>query len=258
MPSCYLCGYPGAEHPLNLGKEFTGHPLARSPLSDRLCDRCNDTATPGARFQYAWYWNTEKNKGEGAWSKIFTRNTSWLLLNPRDLTDPRNRPYLGPVRDEGKGAAHELINMPGWVDIRAFLLDPPEPPFEVAIADSGQKHILFLSEPAHDRDHFPVQFELAKVWVERAKFAALLEAIETLLGTGFSKTEIQSDSPRIDRLVAHFEAWERMGRAIAPWRGTPLLAIALKCAQYPEKEEPKPLEETSAPVDAPAQQLTLF
>ncbi|MFQ3637876.1 MAG: hypothetical protein SNJ57_18790 [Cyanobacteriota bacterium] len=235
---CYLCARP-ASRPLSLKNSFTSHSACRVPGSDRMCDRCDRVIN--GDWQIVWYFNAEKEhpktKQKGLWSKSFTRNFSWLfhgdrLLHPQ-IGDPEEHFSVGSdgsaKKPETLAVASDLLTRRR---IRDVLLNPPQPPFTLAIAESGQKHILPWAQEALDRDRFPVQFELDTLYVDRAEFTALLSAYESLMALGFSKTEIDAGDYRSDRLVAAMSQgfWEAEG-AIAPRRETRTLGLLSFVAQ---------------------------
>lgn len=252
--TCHLCGYHDAPHPLILGEAFTARSQCRAPWSDRMCDRCHATATPGGIYTRVWL---ATDKADKPWSLTFTRSTSWLLRNPRDLTDPTNEPWIGPVRDEGKGSYPELLNRPRLTRIREWLLSPPKPPFAIAVATSGQKHVLPFTLTADSRDYFPVQFETSEVWVDRSVFAELLGKIEGLLAAGWSKDEVRSwQQQRTDRSVEAIALWFAHGTELGAIAPSPLFQLACHVAQRPELI----IEEKSKTVPEPTVtgQLSLF
>jgi CRISPR type IV-associated protein Csf1 len=106
------------------------------------------------------------------------------------------------------------------------LVNPPEPPFTIAIAESGQKHILPWAREAQSRDYFPVQFELDSLWVQRSQWLDLLQAFEELMGMGFSKTEIVSGEYRPDRLMPVLSSYQQWDGIVQAWRGTRLIDLA--------------------------------
>lgn len=211
MPNCYLCGSSPANKPLKLSTSFTDHPAARCPTSNRMCDRCA-WAIP----LRCWYWNPNQKK----WSKLFSRNWSWLL----SVND--SWPKFGSERSEGKDTLPVVTGLPTRALIRQWLMEPPEPPFTIAIAESGQKHILPWAVKAQSREFYPVMFEKDLLYINRASFCQLLSTYERLMALGFSKTEIDSGDYRSDRLISAVGQgfWELEG-AIAQSRGTRLLQL---------------------------------
>lgn len=210
--SCYLCSRVPAANPLDLSKSFTNHSVARCPRSENLCDRCYGAIAGKEKQMY--YWNPNKNQ----WSKIWGRSLSRLYQGDKLLcpTIEGEREGLLVVKDLATREA-----------IRGWLLEPPSPPFTIAIAVSGQKHILPFAIQAEDRDRFPVQFETESLWVEREKFASLLQDYQALMALGFSKAEITSGDYRSDRLVAAIDSgFDSHEQAIASSRGSGLLLLA--------------------------------
>lgn len=210
--SCYLCGKVNAANSLDLPKSFTSHSLARSPFSTKLCDRCYGAIAGNQKQMY--YWNPNKNQ----WSKVWGRSLSRLYQGDKLLC-----PTIGGER-EGLLMVKDLATREA---IRGWLLNPPSPPFTIAIAVSGQKHILPFAIQAEDRDRFPVQFETESLWVDRNKFATLLHHYQALMALGFSKTEITSGDYRSDRLVAAINSdFSSHERVLACSRGSGLLLLA--------------------------------
>jgi len=137
------------------------------------------------------------------------------------------------MHTEGKDTLEIVSNLSTRNQIREWLCNPPEPPFTIAIAESGQKHILFLAQEAHDRDRFPIQFELDAMLIDRAEFLSTLNIYESLMALSFSKTEIDSGHYRSDRLLAYMAKWEPLEYAIAPHRGRRLLQLISHVAKNP-------------------------
>lgn len=119
--------------------------------------------------------------------------------------------------------------------MREILLSPPFPEL-AAVAESGQKHIVFRA-PRNPADVLAgwVQFEEQAVWVEPPELGRLLDLVEDLY-LGFSKSEIGSGSYAQHRIQRFgLEAWHELEAQIRPERGRSLLALALFLAQKREE-----------------------
>jgi len=125
---------------------------------------------------------------------------------------------------------------PSRPEIRELLLNPPDPPFVLCIAASGQKWVHIRSEIAYTRDNFPVQLEETRVNVNVEEFREVLGVIEQLY-TEFSKAEIESgeyNPIRINKFgIGRFEDLEEKARG---WRGSRLFSLAIFVAQKGDKE----------------------
>ena len=207
---CYLCGKPATKS-LKLKDSFTAHSVARVPTSDKMCDRCDWSIN-----LRCFYFNPNKQK----WGKLFSRNWSWLFQRDKLIA-----PKIEGTHTEGKDTLEIVSELPTRAQLREWLINPPEPPFTLAIAESGQKHILFLAQEAHNRDIFPVQFELDTLHLDRKKFTALVQNYEALMALDFSKSEIDSGDYRSDRLLKSFEQWESLEKQVAFFRGSRLFQL---------------------------------
>jgi CRISPR type IV-associated protein Csf1 len=172
-----------------------------------------------------------------------------------------------PLRNYSILATGDRLTHPTRPEIRALLLDPPEPPFVLCIAVSGQKHLHFRAQVAYDRDGFPVQYEETSVCVWRGTLKEWLALIESLYAV-FSKEEIRSGRYGQNRIRQFgISEFQKVEARLAPHRGTRLFDLAVFVAQKPEeipatapekkKEEEKPCITTSTPTTTP-QQPRLF
>lgn len=212
MHKCYLCGNP-ATKPLQLKDTFTSHNVCRVPTSNKMCDRCA-WCIPLRCFYY--------NEAKGKWSKLFSRNWSWFILGDKLVS-----PIIEGEHTEGKDTLPVVKNLATRIEIKEWLLNPPTPPFTIAIAESGQKHILHWAKVAQSQEVFPVQFELDTVFVTTDEFQPILAAYESLMKMDFSKIEIESgeySSARLMKVLGN-EEFEVYERAIASYRGTRLLQL---------------------------------
>jgi len=246
VSNCYLCGVSPAPHPLKLKVSFTAHNVAACPESDRLCDRCEYSINLRAN-----YWNEAKGK----YSLLFARTWSWLYQGAK---------LLSPVIEGEHDGFPVVKNLATRVEMRDWLLNPPDPPFTIAIAESGQKHILFLAKEGHSKEIFPVQFELDSVIIRREEFNQLLGAFEWLMGIGATKTEIITGEYKSAFLLTAIINPEFSDKEdiIARHRGKRLIDLASHVAQKPEIpiSQVPPKKEEEKPISSSPQvgQLSLF
>lgn len=214
MPNCYICGSANAVLPLVLKDSFTAHTRCRNIESKNLCQRCFDCVE--GKYKQCWYYHPTKEK----WSKLWGRNWSWLIC-----CDPKkSRPtfHESPHAD----GILEVRNLPTRVEIREWLISPPDPPFTICLADSGQKHTYPFSVESLSKDFFPVLFEETLIYVNRIEFSCLLGLVENLLEMGFSKTEIISGEYRSDKLAKVLLDFLPIETEVARFRGTDLFFLA--------------------------------
>lgn len=214
---CYLCGCEGASKPLALKSTFTGHNTAKSPESHQWCKRCEWSVNLRAK-----YFNPEKKKD----SILSGRNWSWLLQGNKIV-----KPVIhSENNNEGNNLEKEfprVSGLPTRIDIREWILNPPLPPFTIAIAESGQKHILYLAQEAYSQELFPVQFELTTVYVNRNEITELVETCESLMRLGATKTEISTGEYKSQFLAKNLIKYESLENKVKGYRGSTLLTLAL-------------------------------
>ncbi len=249
MVNCCLCGSIGDwQYSTNelLSKYFTSRTLCKCPDSSFVCDRCNWVLKGRV-----WFWNAAKNK----WSDLPVRGIT-VLYSKNELLFPR---LLEPRTERGK-TWPVIESLALRSQIREWLLSPPEPPFTIAITESGQKYVLPWAQEGLDRDFFPVQFELDSVWIHRAEFTDLLQHYESLMGLGFSKTEIDSGQYHSDRLMSAISTYGQHEAIVAPFRGSRLLALVSHVAQKPIAQEVNAIvqDEIINPETTKIGQLSLF
>lgn len=141
-------------------------------------------------------------------------------------------------------ATPEALRHPTRAELREILLSPPEPPFVICAAVSGQKWLHIKAQVAYSRDNYPVQLEDTIVIVQLDMLAKILEPMEELYTAGFRKSaykdmpgEIEDgayESWKIQKFG--IERWDELEAKIAPWRGTRIFRLALFVAQKKEEE----------------------
>jgi CRISPR type IV-associated protein Csf1 len=253
MSNCYLCGAENALHKLNLKDSFTAHSLAKCPHSDKLCDRCEYSIN-----LVCFYWNENKldkktKKPKPDWSKLFARNWSWLY---------QGKTLIAPVFNGEKEGFPIVENLPTRELIREWIINPPEPPFTIAIAESGQKHILFLAQEAQSKDLFPVLFELDILFIKRKEFTNLVNNFETLMGMGATKTEIVTGYYKSQFLLNNLTTYDEFESIISTIRGSRLLDL-ISYVAIAKKQEivEKPIKKEAVkqpPIKEFSTQLSLF
>lgn len=194
---------------------------------------------------------TDRDKARGSRSNSICQGCAFCLSH----LNLRNYSIL---------AGADGLRHPTRAEIRELLLEPPEPPFVLCIAVSGQKWLHFRAQVAYSCDGYPVQVEETRVCVERPILRQWLEEIE-LLYTVFSKEEIRTGRYGQNRIrefgLARFSAVEA---EIAPHRGTRLFDLAVFVAQKIETPAAAPAEKedsgctTISTPTIPPGQLQLF
>lgn len=192
--ACWLCGgqTDGAGWRRDfLPPTFTNHNLAAAPWSDTICCAC---AYLSSKASWEAYVAAHPEKGLKTGHAMSWRFYSHVF-------------------------AEDYHDCPTRVRWRTHLTEPPKPPFVFVFSESGQKHLIFRSAVAYDRDRYPLQFEDTRVWIERAGFAQLLEAFCALVTLGLSRDMVLTGrytSQALRRLpLADWRRWEEV---IAPWR----------------------------------------
>ena len=169
---------------------------------------------------------TDGNRARAPWSDVVCEHCAWALSYKSLL----NYSIL---------ATKEGLLHPSRAEVREVLLNPPEPPFVLCAATSGQRWLHFKGAIAHSKARFGVRFEDVPVWVAPESFRALLESIEELY-TAFTKAEIESGNYQVHRILRFgMKRWEELIERVAPHRKSGPFKLALFVAQREEQANGK-------------------
>jgi CRISPR type IV-associated protein Csf1 len=183
---CFYCGSPACV-PLKLSSSFVEWWSMAFPESKWICKGCE-------------WMLVEKRTIPGKDKLQKTRNYSWLI-------------------QEGKQTPYTKANKS---EIAAMLRTPPEPPWAFAIAESGQKHLLYktrvnvTNEPPHI-----VQLEGESVVYHPAELESrLLLARSVVAAVGHSRATVIDAGFAIQAGIELTESWQKVV-------GQPLTRLAL-------------------------------
>jgi hypothetical protein len=162
---CYYCGaccsgnFTAKKY---VKPTFTNRDIVKFPSSQFVCKNCVDSM-------------------ESKYPKI-------KLADGEERENQRVRQYCWVLtKDEKIAATKAHISF-----LRDTILNPPEPPFVICLADSGQKQILFRAPVAMDRDVFDVILEDDYISVDREELKQLLDLCKPLVAA-IGKVAIISD-----------------------------------------------------------------
>lgn len=128
------------------------------------------------------------------------------------------------------------LRHPTRAELRDILLNPPEPPFVLCIATSGQKWLHFKGEVSYSRNGYPVQLEETRVYVDTSQLEHVLVLVENLY-TVFSKKEILSGEYSQNRIKKFGLArFQRIEKQAATYRGQRLFELGVFVAQKREEK----------------------
>lgn len=140
-------------------------------------------------------------------------------------------------------ATANTIQHPTRAEWRAHLANPPEPPFVMCLAVSGQKHLTFKAPVNLEREHFTVLLEEREIFVSPDRIEQAVEAVEALYAY-FTKEEIATGRYSQHRIrECGIARWERLEAGVENWRGRPLFDLALFVAQKTDPQIKEELQE---------------
>lgn len=223
---CAMCGRRVTEsvhvkHTIG-GKSFTDQYLLARRGSDRTCYGC------------AWCCT-----GKG-----MDQIRMWTIVARPDRVLPASNPKAVFAADH--------VHFTSRADMRAVvdtLADPPDGPWLVSVAESGQKHTIPYTRVNHGRGRWTVRMDARDITATPDQFRTVLGHALRLREAGFRAEEIERLEPPVGRLnAAALPVWLHHAEALRPYAGSPLLHLAVF---LPNKEH---MDEYLArfPADGPA------
>lgn len=200
---CAMCGrYAPRTAPAKKwleGKSFTDPSHLRAK-SDRVCEAC------------AWC----------VTGKGMDQIRMWTILARTDRPAPPSNPKAAFAAD--------CLHFTSRADMRAVadtLASPPAGQWVVAVAESGQKHVLPYTPLNQGADRWTVRMDSLNVTATPAEFRTALAHTAALRAAGHTTDEIAALMPALHRLktLEAMKRWRHHADALAPWGGAPLLHL---------------------------------
>lgn len=203
--ACAMCGQDTSEsvhvkHSIG-GKSFTDqYHLARAD-SDRTCYGC------------AWVCT-----GRG-----MDQIRMWTIVARTDRVLPPSNPKAV--------FAGGHLHFTSRADMRAVvdtLADPPDGPWLVAVAESGQKHTAPYARINHGRGQWHVRMDALDVVADPGRFRHVFGHVLALRAAGHTPAEIELLAPAVHKLTPEgLPVWRHHAQALEPYRGSALLHLAV-------------------------------
>jgi CRISPR type IV-associated protein Csf1 len=166
---------------------------------------------------------TDQPFAKAPWSEVVCDKCNWALS------------YCS-LRNYSIVASTSGLQHPSRVQLRETLLHPPEAPYLICIAESGQRWLHFKGMITTGQA-MEIRFEDVMVTVRPERFAEILQLVEALY-TGFTKDEILTGRYQSHRIQAFgLERWHELSEKAEHQRKYRVFSLALFLAQRPDVKE---------------------
>lgn len=204
---CVMCGHEQdrtADARKAVGGNFTDQYLYRRSDSVRVCIAC------------LWCCGGKPPATPRMWSVVAAPGVELPDHHPKCWLPPRpglcftNRASTRPVADT--------------------LLNPPETPWVVGVATSGQKHVIPYLRVNRGKT-WTVRMENTDITSTSDEWLMVLIAAAALRSLKHSADAIREGRPDLARITTHtdWDAWEAHAEPLKPYVDSPLLELALWC-----------------------------
>jgi hypothetical protein len=141
-----------------------------------------------------------------------------------------DQPHPPVVFDKPPYAGGEHLLLTNRKDMRwlaTTLADPPDGPWLIAVAETGQKHTAPFAAVNRGRSQWTVQMDAATISSDPQTWRHVLSRTVALRAAGFSAAAIESGRPPFVALKKDgLAAWQEHAPRLAPYVGAPLLHLA--------------------------------
>lgn len=202
---CRICG---TVQPLTadvskaLGANFTDRSLYANPDSNRVCDCCV-WACSGRGVRTIRMWSVAAAPGV-------------------DLPDSQEKATAWIGQHQGICLTSRHDTTP----ILRLLLDPPATPWAVSIAVSGQKHVMPYTGLNQGQEGM-IRMETSDIPYTAKGFTEIFYTALNLRRMGCNADMIQAGQPPHLENTSQAYDWQKLDQRVNPWKGSPILDLAL-------------------------------
>lgn len=200
---CAMCGQHAGETAATktaIGGNFTDQYLLARPDSPRICYACTWVCS-GKPPDTIRMWTVAAAPGRG----------------------------FGPSHPKSPGWGNSDLLLTARNDMRevvALLADPPDGPWLVSIAETGQKHHLPYARINHGQARWTIRMDAIDITATPAQFRHVLGNTVALRTAGFTAAEIEQLAPQVHKLTAgNLPIWRHHAQQLAPYKGSALLHL---------------------------------
>lgn len=185
--------------------------------------------------QALWHSHTGRVGPAALWccsgkGKTSPRTWTWVCAPGETLPDSHEK---APYRADGLCLTNRANTRP-VIDI---LMHPPKGEWVVAIAVSGQKHVLPYATTNHGDGAWTVRMEDTTLTHTPDQWALVFAHVLALRRLGVPADAIKTGEPRFIKTPDQLAAWRHHSTALAPYAGAPITDLALWCATKPILED---------------------
>lgn len=203
------CSEVTADAKRALGENFTDHSLWRAHTG---------------RVGQAALWCCS---GKG---KLSPRTWTWVCTPGHDLPPSSDKaPYTAP------GLC--LTNRANTRPVIDTLMAPPAGEWVVAVAVSGQKHVLPYATTNRGSGVWTIRMEDTTITSTPDQWAHVLGHVLALRRLGIPADNIKDGTPAYIKTREQLTEWQKHATALAPHCGAPITDLALWCATKPILED---------------------
>lgn len=162
--------------------------------------------------------------------KLSPRTWTWICAPGETLADSHEKaPYRAP------GLC--LTNRANTRPVIDILAHPPAGEWVVAVAVSGQKHVLPYATTNRGGGAWTIRMEDTTITSTPEEWAHVLGHVLALRRLGIPADNIKAGTPAYIKTPEQLATWREHSTALAPHAGSPITDLALWCATKPILED---------------------
>jgi CRISPR type IV-associated protein Csf1 len=200
---CYYCGADcGVQNKKSdfVKDTFTNRDIVMFPGSEFVCNGCVESMGRGSDEMEMIDGSIKKRDNEcGMQPRLY----SWVLCKNKKMAAT-------------KAHLSQLLEA---------VLNPPEPPFAIVLADSGQKQLIFRAPVGIDKEKYSLLLEDEKIFVDTKELKVILPLVNDMMSIFGKKRIFETESTNAYRMFIEKFGIEQINK-LELWNGIKKMPLA--------------------------------